>query len=226
VIHEPLYRRLVPRVVAPLGERLGHPLWATARRLAERQWDTPETLQMRAASRLQPLLAHASRHVPHYRDLFARADVDPGDITSVADLAKVPITTKAELRAGFPALTTADNIPASRRQRMMTSGSTGLPLECYWDRSTLPLLAATELLWLEWACTAIWHTRIVIASPSHFYNNISSARPLRRLVQKAIGDRLAKAILSGEVHDGDEVVVDREGDDLVLRTGSAQLVTP
>ncbi len=34
------------------------------------------------------------------------------------------------------------------------------------------------------------------------------ARPLRRLVQSAIGDRLAKAILSGEVVDGDTVVVD------------------
>jgi ATP-dependent Clp protease ATP-binding subunit ClpB len=34
------------------------------------------------------------------------------------------------------------------------------------------------------------------------------ARPLRRLVQTAIGDRLAKAILSGTVVDGDTVVVD------------------
>ena len=186
MIHEPVYRRLVPWVIAPLGERLGHPLWTNARRLAERQWDTPDTLRMRAVSRLQPLLEHASRHVPHYRDLFARATLDPRDIKSVADLSKVPITTKLELRAGFPTLTTADNIPASRRQRMMTSGSTGLPLECYWDRSTLPLLAATELLWLDWARTAIWHTRIVIASPSHFYNRIAPARPVRRLVSTIV----------------------------------------
>jgi ATP-dependent Clp protease ATP-binding subunit ClpB len=34
------------------------------------------------------------------------------------------------------------------------------------------------------------------------------ARPLRRLVQSAIGDRLAKAILSGLIVDGDTVVVD------------------
>ncbi|WP_250246815.1 ATP-dependent chaperone ClpB [Aeromicrobium sp. Leaf245] len=36
------------------------------------------------------------------------------------------------------------------------------------------------------------------------------ARPLRRLVQQAIGDRLAKALLAGEVRDGDTVRVDRE----------------
>ncbi|MGZ6826395.1 MAG: AAA family ATPase, partial [Mycobacteriales bacterium] len=49
------------------------------------------------------------------------------------------------------------------------------------------------------------------------YDPVYGARPLRRLVQKAIGDRLARSILAGEVHDGDEVVVDLEGDDLVLR---------
>ncbi len=36
------------------------------------------------------------------------------------------------------------------------------------------------------------------------------ARPLRRLVQKEIGDRLATALLAGEVRDGDTVLVDRE----------------
>jgi ATP-dependent Clp protease ATP-binding subunit ClpB len=49
------------------------------------------------------------------------------------------------------------------------------------------------------------------------FDPVYGARPLRRLVQKAIGDRLAKAILAGEVRDGDEVLVDRDGDDLALR---------
>jgi ATP-dependent Clp protease ATP-binding subunit ClpB len=47
------------------------------------------------------------------------------------------------------------------------------------------------------------------------------ARPLRRLVQKEIGDRLARALLSGDVRDGDTVVVDRapdEADGLVVRS--------
>ncbi|MFF3173898.1 ATP-dependent chaperone ClpB [Streptomyces sp. NPDC057900] len=42
------------------------------------------------------------------------------------------------------------------------------------------------------------------------------ARPLRRLIQTAIGDRLAKEILSGEVTDGDTVLVDRDGDGLAV----------
>jgi ATP-dependent Clp protease ATP-binding subunit ClpB len=42
----------------------------------------------------------------------------------------------------------------------------------------------------------------------HGYDPIYGARPLRRLVQSAIGDRLAKALLGGEIHDGDTVLVE------------------
>jgi ATP-dependent Clp protease ATP-binding subunit ClpB len=45
------------------------------------------------------------------------------------------------------------------------------------------------------------------------------ARPLRRLVQTEIGDRLARGLLSGEVHDGQAVTVDvgADGEGLDLR---------
>jgi ATP-dependent Clp protease ATP-binding subunit ClpB len=44
------------------------------------------------------------------------------------------------------------------------------------------------------------------------YDPAYGARPLRRLVQSAIGDQLARALLAGDVRDGDTVVVDRVGD--------------
>jgi ATP-dependent Clp protease ATP-binding subunit ClpB len=40
------------------------------------------------------------------------------------------------------------------------------------------------------------------------FDPVFGARPLRRLVQSAIGDKLAKALLTGTVVDGDEVIVD------------------
>ncbi|MFI7324388.1 ATP-dependent chaperone ClpB [Streptomyces rubiginosohelvolus] len=46
------------------------------------------------------------------------------------------------------------------------------------------------------------------------------ARPLRRLIQSAIGDRLAREILSGEVRDGDTVRVDRAEDGLIVGPAS------
>ena len=42
----------------------------------------------------------------------------------------------------------------------------------------------------------------------HGFDPIYGARPLRRLIQSAIGDQLAKALLAGEIRDGDTVLVD------------------
>jgi ATP-dependent Clp protease ATP-binding subunit ClpB len=55
------------------------------------------------------------------------------------------------------------------------------------------------------------------------FDPVYGARPLRRLVQSAIGDKLAKALLSGTVTDGDEVIVDLDpaADGLTVQ-GAAQ----
>jgi len=54
------------------------------------------------------------------------------------------------------------------------------------------------------------------------YDPAYGARPLRRLVQREIGDRLARSLLEGSVRDGGTVVVDRDTDldTLVLRAES------
>jgi len=53
------------------------------------------------------------------------------------------------------------------------------------------------------------------------WDPLYGARPLRRLVQQAIGDRLAKALLAGDVRDGDAVTVDRapDADELTVTAG-------
>ncbi|WP_243790400.1 ATP-dependent chaperone ClpB [Saccharopolyspora gloriosae] len=53
------------------------------------------------------------------------------------------------------------------------------------------------------------------------FDPVFGARPLRRLVQSAIGDQLAKQLLAGEVRDGDKVQVDTADDNsaLVVRAG-------
>ena len=40
------------------------------------------------------------------------------------------------------------------------------------------------------------------------FDPVYGARPLRRLVQSAVGDQLARALLAGDILDGDEVTVD------------------
>ncbi|NED64516.1 ATP-dependent chaperone ClpB, partial [Streptomyces sp. SID10244] len=50
------------------------------------------------------------------------------------------------------------------------------------------------------------------------FDPLYGARPLRRLVQQAIGDQLAKSLLAGDIHDGDVVPVDvgADGESLAL----------
>src|SRR5215217_5343287 len=103
---------LVPRVLFPLYERLsGRRFWTELRRLRALQWRSPEELEARALRKLRPLLAHADAHVPYYRDLFRRAGVRPDDVRTVADLSRLPLTGKANLRANFPDAVVADNLP-------------------------------------------------------------------------------------------------------------------
>jgi len=49
------------------------------------------------------------------------------------------------------------------------------------------------------------------------YDETYGARPLKRLIQRAIGDTLAGALLEGRYSEGDNVTVDVAGDDLVLK---------
>ncbi|CAN5181528.1 ATP-dependent chaperone ClpB [soil metagenome] len=55
------------------------------------------------------------------------------------------------------------------------------------------------------------------------YDPIYGARPLRRLMQHEIDDKLATALLSGEISDGDFVIVDLDSDNdtLSIRKGEA-----
>jgi ATP-dependent Clp protease ATP-binding subunit ClpB len=61
------------------------------------------------------------------------------------------------------------------------------------------------------------------------FDPVYGARPLRRLIQSAVGDQLARALLDGSISDGDTVVVEvdpallagKEADGLTVRRGGA-----
>jgi ATP-dependent Clp protease ATP-binding subunit ClpB len=56
------------------------------------------------------------------------------------------------------------------------------------------------------------------------FDPVYGARPLRRLIQSAIGDQLARALLSGAISDGDTVLVDldQDSDALTVRAAGAR----
>jgi len=76
--------------------------------------------------RLRWTLGHAYDRVPHYRKAFDAAGVHPGDLKELADLARFPFTTKADLRANYPFGMFA--VPMDDIVRVhASSGTTGKP---------------------------------------------------------------------------------------------------
>ncbi|MTE18002.1 phenylacetate--CoA ligase [Streptomyces sp. TRM43335] len=80
-------------------------------------------LQLR---RLRRTLRHAYENVAHHRRAFDAAGVTPEDCRSLADLARFPFTTKADLRETYPFGMFA--VPMSEVRRLhASSGTTGRP---------------------------------------------------------------------------------------------------
>jgi phenylacetate-CoA ligase len=76
--------------------------------------------------RLRWSLRHAYDNVPHYRKVFDAAAIHPDDCTDLADLAKFPLTTKADLRGNYPYGMFA--VPREQVVRIhASSGTTGQP---------------------------------------------------------------------------------------------------
>jgi len=80
-------------------------------------------LQLR---RLRWSLQHAYDNVGHYRAAFEAAGVHPRELASLADLARFPLTSKAELRQNYPFGMFA--VPREQVARVhASSGTTGTP---------------------------------------------------------------------------------------------------
>ncbi len=83
-----------------------------------------DALRSLQTERLISSVAHACAHVPHYRDALAAVGLAPQDVTSLDDLARLPFTTKEDLRAGYPYGMLA--VPRERLARVhASSGTTG-----------------------------------------------------------------------------------------------------
>jgi phenylacetate-CoA ligase len=87
-------------------------------------------------ARLQATLRHAYDRVPHYRAAFERAGARPEDCRSLADLARFPFTTKADLRDNYPFGLFA--VPREQVVRIhASSGTTGRPTVVGYTRNDI-----------------------------------------------------------------------------------------
>jgi phenylacetate-CoA ligase len=85
-----------------------------------------DELRSLQTERLRWSVRHAYDNVPHYRASLDAAGVHPDDVKELADLAKLPFTTKADLRENYPFGMFA--VPREQVARVhASSGTTGKP---------------------------------------------------------------------------------------------------
>ena len=157
------------------------------RELEESQWWPLERIQELQSQRLQRLVEHAYSRVPYYRRVMDEHGLIPSDIRTVADLPKLPILAKADIRAAGDSLISSD---FDRRQLrgMRTSGSTGEPLAFYGTRNDQTTFGLARFLRaLDWGGVRPGHRHgLLRRAPEHLHGDAKLARRLadkgRRLV--------------------------------------------
>ena len=100
----------------------------------ESQWWEPAALRSLQDERIRALVRFAYDRVPFYRKQWDAHGVNVGQVQGVADLPKLPVLTKADIREAGDRLLAG---PARRLVHGHTSGTTGSPLSLWYDRSVL-----------------------------------------------------------------------------------------
>jgi phenylacetate-CoA ligase len=106
-------------------------------------------LQNYQDEKLHELVHHVFNHVPYYSKWFKLHNLKPDDIKTRADLNKLPIVTKHELRKN-PELFRAQIVNTKKQMRMCSSGSTGEPFEYYISRNAYSMRYAAALRGWTW----------------------------------------------------------------------------
>src|ERR1700691_1099351 len=110
--------------------------------------------------RLRWTLPHAYANVPHYRAAFDATGVHPDDCQDVADLAKFPLTSKADLRDNYPFGMFA--VPREQVVRVhASSGTTGRATVVGYTRDDIEV----------WATVMARSIRAAGGRPGHILDN-------------------------------------------------------
>lgn len=144
----PLHRALIRA-----GYGLVHGRSVLARKAEElerSQWWSPERQQEEQWQRLQRLVEHAYSHVPFYRDAMQSLGMEPGDVRTPEDYARLPVLTKAVINEQRERLV-AENFPRERLIHTASGGSTGRPVGLYHDPEFVTAYRAVKLRNFRWA---------------------------------------------------------------------------
>lgn len=118
--------------------------------LAASEWWSRGDLDAYQDERIREIAAHAYATVPYYRRQFEARKLTPADIRGRADLPKLPLLTRADIKANFDDLRSRDVTPRALKTGH-TSGTTGTPLTVGYDRDTIWMTYAVFDRHYRWA---------------------------------------------------------------------------
>lgn len=129
--------------------------------LEKTQWYSKSDLEKYQNKKLKLLIKHAYENVPYYHKIFRDNKLTPDDIKTKDDLVKLPYLTKDDIRQNFNNLI-AKNHKINQLELVHTSGTTGSPLEFYWDNNVQIIENAFIRRHWGWAGFGINDTRITL----------------------------------------------------------------
>lgn len=117
--------------------------------LAKTEWYSRSDLQAWQDERLRAVVRHAYDTVPFYRRVFDERRLTPADIRTGADLPKLPLLTRDDIRTHYAELCST---AAGRSLKTgHTSGTTGTPLTVAYDDPTIWMTYAVFDRHYRWA---------------------------------------------------------------------------
>jgi phenylacetate-CoA ligase len=138
-------------VLGPLWAfKEGSPYLRHYRRLLRTQYDSPEVIRVRQWETIRALLQDALDRVPFYARRFRAAGLSVDRIESWTDFERLPILTKADIRAHGPEMIARGHDRRTLR-RKTTSGSTGVSLEVWVDEPAMQFKRGCTLRSDEWS---------------------------------------------------------------------------
>jgi len=122
--------------------------------------------------KLKLIVKHAYENVPFYHRQLKNVGIKPNDIKSIADLHKLPLTTKKQIQLTPIQDALAKNYNSKNYIIRTTSGSTGLNLTILVDKSTLNLEEAIWARALHNNGVRLRDKIAIITDPRHFSKNV------------------------------------------------------
>ena len=129
--------------------------------LEESEWYSADQFQALQDEKLRKLIAHCYEYVPFYRGVMRARGLVPRDISTTADLSKLPYVTREDLRTRTEEfLSTAPE--RGRLYPSTSSGTTGTPLKLLRDQYSVSFEQAS--LWRHWriAGVPLWGRRATL----------------------------------------------------------------